>query len=280
MPEFDANAVAAAARRVRLAVDPRRRRHGAGNRLGSGPGASLEFHDHRPYVAGDDLRHLDWGVYGRSEQLVLRRHRVEVTPRVEILLDASMSMAIRPEKLGLATAIAALIATLAEADGARAHLWSFAGSPRRLAGQWREELRALKPAGAAGLEQPVAQLAAGAERVLISDGLCPAGGAHVARTLSHGAGRLCLVQVLCRDEADPQPLGAVRLEDVEGGAADLVLDAAACALYRERFARHQGEWQRALAGRGTGVVAVVAEDGFEAALAALARGGVVSARAA
>src|SRR4051812_27231351 len=124
MPAWDEAQVADAARRVRLSVDPRRRRHGQGVRLGAGPGASLEFHDHRPYVAGDDPRHLDWGVYARSEQLVLRRHRQEVSPRVEVILDLSASMAATPAKCSLATAIAALVMTLAEADGARPTLWA------------------------------------------------------------------------------------------------------------------------------------------------------------
>lgn len=281
MSAWNTAEVALAAARLRLALDPRRRRVGQGTRLGAGPGASLEFHDHRPYVAGDDLRHLDWGVYARSDQLVLRRHRVEVSPAVEVLLDASASMGATPAKAALASGLAALLATLAEADGARPRLWAFAADARRLgaSGGWRAELRDLACAGAAGLEARAPQLSPGAERILVSDGLCPAGGAAVVRALGRDAGRICLLQVLTRAELAPEPVGAAHLEDVEGPAADLVVDAAACAAYRERLARHQAGWQAALAGRGAGLVTLLAEDGLDAAVRTLMRAGVVEARA-
>lgn len=283
MPAWGEAAVAATARRVRLALDPRRRRFGSGNRLGSGPGASLEFHDHRAYVAGDDLRHLDWGVYARSDQLVLRRHRVEVSPTVEVLLDLSLSMAGDPAKAALATSLAALLATLAEADGTRPRVWAFSDEARRMgaraAGAWRAELSAAKAAGAAGLLARPPGLAPGSERLLVSDGLVAEGGAAVVRALGAGAGRIALVQVLTRTELAPEPLGAVRLEDVEGGVVDLVHDHTAVAAYRDRLARHQAGWQAALAGRGAGVVTCVVEDGLDAAVDLLLRAGLLAVRA-
>ena len=281
MPTWDEAAIAGALKRVRLGVDPRRRRTGSGARLGAGPGASLEFHDHRAYVAGDDLRYLDWGVYARSDQLVLRRHRQEVSPRIEVLLDASLSMGANPAKAALAAGLTALVASLAQADGARPLLWAAGERWRRIGegGEWRPALRTLGWVGAAGLEQrPAPTLAPGGERVLISDGLCPAGGAEVVRSLGNGAGRICLVQVLTAAEREPSVIGAARLEDVEGGAADLVLDDAACAAYRERLSRHQGGWQAALAGRGAGLVTCTVEEGLEGALRVLLAAGVLEPR--
>ena len=64
-----------------------------GDQLGRGTGASLEFQDRRSYVAGDDLRHLDWRAYARTDQLMLRLYREEILPHVEIVVDASRSMA-------------------------------------------------------------------------------------------------------------------------------------------------------------------------------------------
>lgn len=282
MPAWDEAAIAAALKRVRLGVDPRRRRTGSGARLGAGPGASLEFHDHRAYIAGDDLRHLDWGVYARSDQLVLRRHRQEVAPRVEVLLDASLSMGAEPAKAALAAGLAALVISLAQADGARPLVWAAGERWRRIGegGDWRPALRALAWGGAAGFEQrPAPTLAPGGERVLISDGLCPGGGGEVVRGLGNGAGRICLIQVLTAAEREPAATGAARLEDVEGGAADLVLDDATCAAYRARLARHQAGWQAALAGRGAGLVTCAAEDGLEGALRGLLAAGVLEPRA-
>jgi uncharacterized protein (DUF58 family) len=279
MPEWNEGEVARALNRVRLSMDPRRRRQGLGNRLGASHGSSLEFHDYRNYVAGDDLRHLDWGVYARSDQLVLRRHRQEVSPRVEIVLDLSLSMAVVSDKLRLACGLAALFAGLAEVDGLRPQMWTVSDKAQRIgaagSGAWRAELKAAVAKGAAGLEQRAPAFNIGSERIIISDGLCPSGGAAVVRSFGAGAGRLCLVQVLCREECAPAPLGAVRLEDVEGGASDLIHDEAACQDYRSRFARHQQEWQQALAGRGAGLIPCAVEDGFQSALNALLTAGVV-----
>lgn len=279
MPAWDEAAVTTATRRLRLVADPRRRRLGEGVRLGAGPGASIEFHDHRPYSPGDDLRHLDWSAYARSEQLVIRRHRKEVSPRVEVVLDASASMAVTTAKAALAAALAALLAGLAERDGGRPRLWALAASARLLSPDWRPALRKLAAAGAAGLAcQPTPQLAAGAERILVSDGLCPDGPAAVVRRLGGEAGSLCLVQVLTRQEMAPDARGAVRLVDVEGGEADLVADAAAVAGYRERLARLQAAWTAALSGRGAGLCTVAVEDGFDGAVRRLVRGGILVAQ--
>lgn len=279
MPAWDEAQVQAATKRVRLGVDARRRRLGAGSRLGAGPGASLEFHDHRAYVAGDDLRHLDWSVYARTEQLMLRRHRQEVSPRVEVVLDCSASMALSPAKSALATSIAALLATLAESDGTRPVVWCATDAIRRLPGEWREALRHTACAGSTGLEaRPAPAFGAGSERFLVSDGLCPGGGTPVVQALGSGAGRIALVQVLTSGECSPMAIGAVRLEDLEGGAGDVVLDDATCAAYRERLGRHQAGWQSALAGRGAGLVTCMVEDGFERALTSLLQAGMLEPR--
>lgn len=278
MPAWDEAAVAGAATRLRLSVDARRR-SGQGARLGRGSGASLEFQDHRAYEPGDDLRHLDWSVYARTDQLVLRRHRQEVSPRLEIFVDDSASMAASPAKVELATAVTALIATLAEADGVRPRLWLYAAEVRRIDSAWRAALRAVTVAGAAGLEAPVGELLPGAQRILISDGLCPGGGAAVVRRLGAGAGRVCLLQILTPEELTPLAVGAARLEDREGGHLDLVLDAAAVTAYRARLQRHQDEWRAALAGRGAGLVGLRADESLAEAVRRLIAAGVVEHRA-
>lgn len=276
MPAWDELAVRQEAGRLRLGLDPRQRREGAGMRLGAGPGASLEFHDHRNYQPGDDLRHLDWAASARTGSLILRRHRKEVLPRLEILVDGSASMAAHPGKLALATGLAALIATLASEEALRPRMFWCAASPVALPGTWEAALRLQSAGGAAGLDAPVPGLLAGAERLLISDGLNPAGGPAVVRRLGAGAGRIALIQVLAREELAPPLDGPGRLEDVEGGASDLVRDAATIAAYKERLARHQAGWAAALAGRGAGVITLAVEDGWRPAIKALLRAGLVT----
>jgi uncharacterized protein (DUF58 family) len=55
-------------------------------------GMSVEFEQHRPYVPGDDLRHLDWKVYGRSDRLAIKQYEQETTLDVILLVDCSASM--------------------------------------------------------------------------------------------------------------------------------------------------------------------------------------------
>jgi uncharacterized protein (DUF58 family) len=279
MPQWNPAEILAASKRVRLSVDPRRRRMGHGARLGAGAGASLEFHDHRAYVAGDDLRHLDWSVYARTEQLMLRRHRQEVSPRIEIICDLSLSMAISEQKLTLATNLTGLFATLAEYDGARPQVFVANVGYQRLSPDWRMALPHVVPAGSAGIaQQPAPPLTAGSERIIISDGLYANGVQPIVTNLGQGCGRICLVQILTHNEMQPQPCGAARLEDVEGGASDLIVDEQSCLHYRERFARHQASWQAALAGRGAGLITCVTENGLATALNQLLQHGVLEAR--
>jgi len=277
MPAWDEAAVAAAAKRLRLSLDPRRRRHGGGQRLGAGPGASLEFHDHRAYVPGDDLRHLDWGVYARSDQLVLRRHRVEVSPVLEILIDASLSVDAHAGRFRALTGLAAVLATMAEQDGGRPRVWALGATPRRL-GDWRAELRRLTASGSAGPEVSIAALAPGADRILLTDGMCPAGGRAVIDRLGRGAGRISAVHVLVAAERDPPAAGAVLLADAEAGGRDAILDAESIAAYHERLHRHQAGWQGALHGRGCGLVLLAAEDDLTTQLRTLLQVGLVESR--
>lgn len=278
MPAWDEAAILIAAKRLRLALDPRRRRHGIGQRLGAGPGASLEFHDHRAYVLGDDMRHLDWGVYARTDQLVLRRHRVEVSPVLEVLLDASLSVDAHPGRFAALTGLVALFATLAEQDGGRPRVWALGAQPRRLQA-WRDELRRLPSEGAAGPEVAIAALTPGADRVLFTDGMCPGGGQAVIDRLGRGAGRISVVQVLTQAECDPTARGPVHLHDAEHGERDVVLDEAAIAEYRLRLQRHQATWRTALHGRGSGLCTLTLEDGFTVHQRALISAGLVEVRA-
>lgn len=55
-------------------------------------GFSVEFVQHREYVPGDDIRHIDWKSYGRSERYTIKQYEQETNFAAHILLDASRSM--------------------------------------------------------------------------------------------------------------------------------------------------------------------------------------------
>jgi uncharacterized protein (DUF58 family) len=55
-------------------------------------GFSQEFAEYRSYNPGDDLRHVDWNVFARSERMVLKRFKGETNCQVTVLMDVSKSM--------------------------------------------------------------------------------------------------------------------------------------------------------------------------------------------
>src|ERR1041384_7854917 len=55
-------------------------------------GFSVEFSDYRNYQPGDDLRHLDWRLYARSDRLCIKRYMQETNVRFYVVCDTSASM--------------------------------------------------------------------------------------------------------------------------------------------------------------------------------------------
>jgi uncharacterized protein (DUF58 family) len=61
-------------------------------------GFSVEFRQHRPYVQGDEIRRLDWKIFGRTDRFYIREFDEETNLRATIVLDASGSMGYRGQK--------------------------------------------------------------------------------------------------------------------------------------------------------------------------------------
>ena len=79
-------------------------------------GFSQEFAEYRAYAPGDDLRHVDWNLFARTERCYLKRYRGETNSQLTILLDASNSMEYTsgpPKKMDYARFVAASLFYLA-----------------------------------------------------------------------------------------------------------------------------------------------------------------------
>jgi uncharacterized protein (DUF58 family) len=79
-------------------------------------GFSQEFAEYRAYSPGDDLRHVDWNLFARTERCYLKRYRGETSSQVTLLLDASNSMQYTsgpPSKMDYARFVAASLFYLA-----------------------------------------------------------------------------------------------------------------------------------------------------------------------
>ena len=85
-----------------------------GEQLGRRSGSSVDFQDYRDYQPGDDLRHIDWNAYARTDQLTVKLFREEVQPHLDLILDTSGSMALTESpKADALHQLAAIFATAA-----------------------------------------------------------------------------------------------------------------------------------------------------------------------
>lgn len=90
-------------------------------------GSGIEFSDHREYSSGDDFRYLDWNVYARHGDLLLKRFQEEQDLHVYLMLDCSQSMGFgEPRKFDLARHLTAALAYIALADLDRVAVLAFA----------------------------------------------------------------------------------------------------------------------------------------------------------
>lgn len=97
-------------------------------------GFSVEFRQHRPYVQGDEIKRLDWKIFGRSDRFYIREYDEETNLRATILLDASGSMGYRGAKGGVkfdyARRLAAALASLLMGQQDAVGLVTFDNKPR------------------------------------------------------------------------------------------------------------------------------------------------------
>ncbi|MDX6570180.1 MAG: hypothetical protein QOH15_2758, partial [Gaiellales bacterium] len=92
-----------------------------GEREGRARVARLEFADYRPYVAGDELRRIDWSIYRRLHQLVVKIGIEDGRLSLALLVDASRSMRVgRPSKQRAAARLTAALGAIALLRGDQA----------------------------------------------------------------------------------------------------------------------------------------------------------------
>jgi len=78
--------------RMRMLPQRRRTNRSRGEHLAGKGGTSTEFNDYRDYVAGDDMRYVDWNIFSRLNRPYVKQYRHEEEMHVVILVDASASM--------------------------------------------------------------------------------------------------------------------------------------------------------------------------------------------
>ena len=207
-----------------------------GERRSRSRGYSIEFADYRNYVEGDDIRYLDWNLYGRLDRLFLRLFEEDRELPVTLFLDASESMNFgRPVKFDFARQVVAAVAHVALCGADRVSVRIFPEREEnrslhlpllRVRGRASSlplisNLAALRAGGSVelseslrrgALESPVAGLA-----VVISDFLCHSGYERGLKALLARGFQVMAVQVLSPEELDPVEFGDLKFVDAETG---------------------------------------------------------------
>ena len=199
-------------------------------------GGGVEFSDHREYIHGDDLRYMDWNVYARHGDLLLKRFQEEEDLHVYILLDCSRSMDSLPteptltvDKFRFARQLAAALAYIALADLDRVSVVAYDAKVRQALPLARGKdnmftvLRFLERLSTTGEATDLATVAADFTRraprtglVLVISDLFDQQGFHVGiDRLRHRKFEPHVIQIHTPAEANPQLLGDVELLDVE-----------------------------------------------------------------
>ena len=207
-----------------------------GERASRARGHSVEFADYRDYVSGDDLRYLDWSLYGRLDRLFIRLYEEERELPVTLFLDASESMSFgEPRKFDFARQIVAAVAHVALCGFDRVSVRVFPDREVNRKAQLaisnvrgrQSSLRLIRHlnqlvAGERGeLNEALRQGAIESKRVglaiVVSDLLDESGYRDGLKALVARGFQVIVVQILSPEELHPSTFGDLRVVDAETG---------------------------------------------------------------
>lgn len=234
-------------------------------------GFSAEFSDHRQYISGDPIRHLDWKVYAKTQRLYLKRFEEDTNLQAYLLMDRSGTMAYGPDGITkweyarmVAASLAHLLLTQRDAVGLALfdhdiRRWL----PARSTPGHRDALLAeMDRFPADQPTDPTAALHILAERmrrrglvILISDLLLPAGTVDPPKASSlaeamaghwisalkhfrHQGHDVIVFHILHRDEVDFEFTGPTEFSGLEGEPSMLVDAWATAHIYRRQMASY------------------------------------------
>ncbi|HUW19696.1 MAG TPA: DUF58 domain-containing protein [Sedimentisphaerales bacterium] len=249
-----------------------------GERRSKRRGQSVEFADHRPYVVGDDLRFVDWNIYGRLEQLFLKLFLEEQDLTVHIAMDASASMSFgEPSKeLFIKKLIAALgyvslvnnnrVTISSFADGLKTQMANMRG--RSYLAQMAEFLLTSQSEGFSNFDNACRQIAAGrlgsGIMIVLSDFFFKEGFDTGLRRLVSRQYDLYVIQVLSAQELSPDLAGDLKLIDVEDAdAAEVTISSALIKYYKRNLSAYCNELKDFCTRRGAAYILVNSADSVE-----------------
>lgn len=223
-------------------------------------GAGEEFTRHRAYQQGDEVRHIDWRLYGRTDRLYVKEFREDSNLQAMILVDATASMGYgaRPSKLRYAQYLAACLAHLMLRSGDAVGLAActaegtrFLAPPRNRRDHLHEillSLERLRAEGDAPVGVAIDEVGAALRRhgrvVVLSDFLAPDDAAGLLGAVGRLRARgdeVMGFRIATPEELGLAPLPRARYFDPERPAERVPSDPAGDAGFAERVARWYDE---------------------------------------
>jgi uncharacterized protein (DUF58 family) len=244
-------------------------------------GLSLDFAEHRSYQPGDDIRRIDWRVYGRTDRYYVKEYEADTNAAVTFALDASGSMDFGSgavTKFDYGRFLVASLAWLSQHQGDRVGLVTFAGDLLDVVPPSTRHLRLIlhtlgrARASGAGRLPPVLERAARLSTragivVVVSD--CYEDPAEVQRGIGVLRARghdVILFHVLDPAERDLPGEGAATFEDAETGERLPLRPEALRERYRTEMQAHRAELARRLGADGADYVALTTDQPLDHAL--------------
>jgi uncharacterized protein (DUF58 family) len=214
-------------------------------------GISPDFMEYKEYSQGDELRHVDWRLYGRLDRLNVKKFEDEVNLRWCLLIDKSGSMGYASKetsKLDYAVTLSATLAYLLLKQGDGVGITFFSEEdigiimPRAgtaCLATIVEKLKSLNPSGKGALKEAVLKtierIKTDAVFVLVSDFLMDLEPIEETIKLIRASGKDAIaIHVLDPDEIDFDFDGSIEFEDMEEGTKVLVEALDFKTIYRER----------------------------------------------
>ena len=213
-------------------------------------GEGLEFLDYRKYHPGDDLRYVDWSVYGRLDKLFIKLFHAEKGQTAHILLDMSQSMGSgNPTKDVTARKIAAALSYICLANLDKTGLMAFNDkiieikAPARGRNRFPEVLKfllALSTSSKTDINGCLAEYANICKNpgiaIIISDFFDAGGYEDGLKALAYRNFDINLIHVLDHEEINWSKTGNLSLYEIETGESRVTfVDKQALALYRKKM---------------------------------------------
>lgn len=247
-----------------------------GARKSGTKGQSVEFSDFREYLPGDDIRHIDWNAYGRSDRLYIKQFMEEKEGIYNIYIDSSKSMDFgEMSKWDKALEIAGALAYIALSNMDRVYINGIKEDSLKrgkgLVGKAAfpkvvEQLSRLECDGKTSIKKAVLSrpVAAGGVSIIISDFFDREGVKELVAYLRYRKQKVVLIQLLAREELEVDLEGTVNLLDLEeGDRVKITMSNASVKAYKNALKEHQHKLQGLAKKYGAVYVKLTTEQSLE-----------------